>query len=488
MGLISCCFGKCDNDYKDEASSCRTQLITSRDSDCDSSTTGWEHTTIFSSCSDESCSQVMTDSQILREDHFKHLTSEPTTEEVLNGLSAVDENKFILDGEKSLTTYQSFGENSSAYTTSRRASISLSINYNAVTETLDIFINNCRNLPPADPCRNTSDPYVQVYLLPDTSQNGKRLTKIKYDTLNPNYEERLAPPFHLSQDSQEEYKLWITVWQADVGYHHQKPMKKNLKNYMKLCLGEVIIPITSTLLHRFENLTFALKDATAKSSLKQHNNFEDSMPIVTGYICLKLRFVLKHCSQISMSFDNAKVNRNNNVEMVKMNTQALGSLEIRILFARELPLRNSGKPPKPYCKCCLINVEDSDTPSEPLRQQTPIENSTCNPKWNHTIIYRNFTLQQLKDCCLEITVWDHRRSMHRKFLGGVQLSNKVNFDSSSDFANLIEADKSEQQLWTELLEGEDRIWNEAVLKLRYFKPIVCNRSDDSLCSTLIDDF
>ena len=76
----------------------------------------------------------------------------------------------------------------------------------------------------------------------------------------------------------------------------------------------------------------------------------------------------------------------------------LGSLEIKLCGAKDLPVRSTGKPPRPYCKCYLFSLRSNSKPIEPLKQKTPIANRTCNPKWNHTLVYQNFSLNQLKDC------------------------------------------------------------------------------------------
>ena len=43
----------------------------------------------------------------------------------------------------------------------------------------------CKNLAKANEKRDTSDPYVKAYLLPDKSRGGKKKTKIKKAMLNP---------------------------------------------------------------------------------------------------------------------------------------------------------------------------------------------------------------------------------------------------------------------------------------------------------------
>lgn len=104
-----------------------------------------------------------------------------------------------------------------------------------------------------------------------------------------------------------------------------------------------------------------------------------------------------------------------------VNPRALGALEIRVIGAEGLPLRDSEKPPKPYCKVFLFcNQQTSLGLSNGLKQTTPIENSTCNPQWNHPVQYHNLTLEILRDCCLEISVWDDFKRKKNEFIGGIR--------------------------------------------------------------------
>lgn len=47
---------------------------------------------------------------------------------------------------------------------------------------------------------------------------------------------------------------------------------------------------------------------------------------------------------------------------------------------------------------------------------------TLNPHYNHTFVYKDVSLEQLTDMCLELTVWDREALSSNDFLGGVRLS------------------------------------------------------------------
>lgn len=56
------------------------------------------------------------------------------------------------------------------------------------------------------------------------------------------------------------------------------------------------------------------------------------------------------------------------------------------------------------------------------KQKTHVAKRTCNPKWNHTFLYEDVSLDELKERCLELTLWDYDRLTSNDFLGGVRLS------------------------------------------------------------------
>ena len=45
-----------------------------------------------------------------------------------------------------------------------------------------------------------------------------------------------------------------------------------------------------------------------------------------------------------------------------------------------------------------------------------------NPQYNHTFVYKELTLEQLRGMCLELTAWDREAMGSNEFLGGVRLS------------------------------------------------------------------
>lgn len=56
------------------------------------------------------------------------------------------------------------------------------------------------------------------------------------------------------------------------------------------------------------------------------------------------------------------------------------------------------------------------------KQKTPVFKKSCNPKWNHNFVYDDVSLDDLRERCLELTIWDYDKITSNDFLGGVRLS------------------------------------------------------------------
>ncbi|KAL0174145.1 hypothetical protein M9458_030113, partial [Cirrhinus mrigala] len=54
------------------------------------------------------------------------------------------------------------------------------------------------------------------------------------------------------------------------------------------------------------------------------------------------------------------------------------------------------------------------------RQKTRVLKRTVNPMFNHTMVYDGFRAEDLKEACVELTVWDRDR-LANHLLGGLRL-------------------------------------------------------------------
>lgn len=96
----------------------------------------------------------------------------------------------------------------------------------------------------------------------------------------------------------------------------------------------------------------------------------------------------------------------------------------RIMLGR----RNSGRNIEPKSVNVPLFIKRSlflssyvlpDT-SKKSYQKTRVIKRDSNPIFNHTIVYDGFHTEDLKDACVELTVWDHEK-LTNHFLGGIRL-------------------------------------------------------------------
>jgi len=46
----------------------------------------------------------------------------------------------------------------------------------------------------------------------------------------------------------------------------------------------------------------------------------------------------------------------------------------------------------------------------------------CNPVWSHTFVFEDVSLLDLRERCLELTIWDYEKLGSNDFLGGARLN------------------------------------------------------------------
>lgn len=60
--------------------------------------------------------------------------------------------------------------------------------------------------------------------------------------------------------------------------------------------------------------------------------------------------------------------------------------------------------------------------SKATKHKTPIIKKSVNPQWNHTFAFSGLNSRDIRNVCLELTVWDKESLSSNIFLGGVRLS------------------------------------------------------------------
>ncbi|KAL3218982.1 hypothetical protein MRX96_031243 [Rhipicephalus microplus] len=282
----------------------------------------------------------------------------------------------------------------------------------------EVHVRECRNLAPVDTKRNRSDPYVKVYLLPDKTKSGKRKTKVKKHTLNPVFEEVLK--FRVTMSELQARTLWLSVWHSDMFGRND-------------FLGEVMLPLTYETLEKTEVRCFALQE-----------RFEcPEVPLsYKGDILLALKYMPPDVTSRSIKQGPVR-----------------GSLHVLVKEARNLTATRSNGTSDPFCKSYLLPDRTKGS-----KQKTPVVKKSCNPKWNHTFVYPDVSLDELKDRCLELTIWDYDKITSNDFLGGVRLGLGTGKLYGRD-VDWMDSHGEEVTLWRSMLERPN-LWIDGSLLLR----------------------
>ncbi|KAF8785627.1 Synaptotagmin-like protein 4 like protein [Argiope bruennichi] len=293
--------------------------------------------------------------------------------------------------------------------------------YNYKTSTLEINVKECRNLAAVDVKRNRSDPYVKVYLLPDRTKSGKRKTKVKKHTLNPVFDESLK--FHVTINELIIRTLWLSVWHSD---------RFGRNDF----LGEVMLPLGND----------AVENSGSKwYPLQERLETLDAPVSYKGDLILALKYAPPDVTSRKFS--------------KKPGVPVKGSLEVLVREARNLMATRSNGTSDPFCKSYLLPDK-----SKSGKQKTPVFKKSCNPKWNHTFIYEDVSLDDLKERCLELTIWDYDKITSNDFLGGVRLCLGTGKYQGRE-VDWMDSVGEERSLWYTMLERPNT-WVDGSLLLR----------------------
>ncbi|XP_043252616.1 uncharacterized protein LOC122397499 isoform X1 [Colletes gigas] len=311
--------------------------------------------------------------------------------------------------------------------------VEFALQYDYKHLTFEVHVTKCKNLAPVDVKRKRSDPYVKVYLLPDKSKSGKRKTKVKKHTLNPEFNETLK--FHMSLSGLETRTLWLTVWHSDMFGRND-------------FLGEVQMPL--------ENKIF--DDPTPKwYPLQERTEPFDDPVAYKGEVIVGLKFVPPDPTQQ----DREREMGSDRGAFKSKKNWSRGALHVLVKEARNLQTRgkNTGTC-DPFCKSYLL----PDKGRSGKQKTGVVRRSGGSPVWGHTFIYKDVSLQELAERGLELTVWDHDRIASNEFLGGVRfnLGTGKHYGKPVDW---MDATGRELSLWQSMLERPN-FWVEGAVTLR----------------------
>uniref|UniRef100_A0A8B9JH40 Synaptotagmin-like 2a n=1 Tax=Astyanax mexicanus TaxID=7994 RepID=A0A8B9JH40_ASTMX len=285
-----------------------------------------------------------------------------------------------------------------------KGTIQFAINYVQKLAEFHIFIVQCRDLAVAEPKRNRSDPYVKCYLLPDKEKLGKRKTSVKKKTLNPTYNEILR--FKITLDNLKSHTLNLSVW-------HNDTFGKNS------FLGEVDVDLSEWDFSNSHMMDYALK----------------------GRVNLKVRSKQKYIHVLLIAGKKTPQN---------------GEVQIWVKECKNLPARRGTI--DPFIKCAVL----PDT-ARKGRQKTRVVKRTANPVFNHTMVYDGLRPEDLREACVELTVWDHDR-LSNHFIGGLRLGLGTGKSYGSE-VDWMDSNTAEAGLWKRMTESQNE-WVEDVIPLR----------------------
>uniref|UniRef100_A0ABM5FW54 Synaptotagmin-like protein 2 isoform X5 n=2 Tax=Pogona vitticeps TaxID=103695 RepID=A0ABM5FW54_9SAUR len=297
-----------------------------------------------------------------------------------------------------------------------KGNIQFAIDYVEQLKELHIFIAQGKDLAVADVKKQRSDPYVKSYLLPEKYKLGKRKTSVKKKTLNPVFNEILR--YKVDKELLATQKLNISVW-------HNDTFGRNS------FLGEVELDLGSWDWNDKQNkqmIWYPLKPRTPLASLEAENR---------GEIKIALQYVPQPTGG--------------------KKTPATGEVHIWVKECNDLPILRGNKL-NSFVKCTIL----PDT-SRKSRQKTRAVAKTTNPIFNHTMVYDGFRPEDLKEACVELTVWDHNK-LANHFLGGLRigLGTGKSYGTPVDW---MDSTCDEINLWERMINSPNT-WVEDTLPLR----------------------
>ncbi|XP_077001726.1 synaptotagmin-like protein 5 isoform X2 [Tamandua tetradactyla] len=298
--------------------------------------------------------------------------------------------------------------------------ILLHISYCYKTGGLYIFVKNCRNLAIGDEKKQRTDAYVKSYLLPDKSRNNKRKTKIRTGT-NPEFNETLK--YTISHTQLETRTLQLSVW------HYDRFGRNSF-------LGEVEIPFDSWNFENPNDEWFVLQPK-AEFTPDIGLQYKGELTVVLCYVPPKETLMLPLGQlQGKKTFKKGKKKESPVISG--------GVLEVFIKEAKNLTAVKSGGTSDSFVKGYLLPDD-----SKASKHKTLVIKKSVNPQWNHTFTFSGLHPQDIKNVCLELTIWDKEAFSSNIFLGGVRLNTGSGMSHGKN-VDWMDSQGEEQRLWQQM--------------------------------------
>uniref|UniRef100_A0A673GAV2 Synaptotagmin-like protein 4 n=1 Tax=Sinocyclocheilus rhinocerous TaxID=307959 RepID=A0A673GAV2_9TELE len=303
--------------------------------------------------------------------------------------------------------------------------IFFSLSYDEPSQSLSIVVRECKGLAYADAAKKKCNPYVKAYLLPDKS---KKKTSIKHN-INPSFKETLK--YSISRTQLMTRTLQLSVWHYDRFGHNA-------------FLGEVEVPMDSHDIDSAHQECMALRGKAAAQPASPFDQYK-------GELVISLKCVTAYKTHAEDSNGKGK------------KTIPADGTELHVLIkeAKNLTAMKTGGTCDSFVKGYLLPSKSKSS----SKKKTPVVKKTKNPNYNHTFVYNDLSLEQLKDVCLELTVWDRESLSSNDFLGGVRLSLGGMTIKEGKEKWMADSTREEILLWKKMMQYPDS-WAEGTLPLR----------------------
>ncbi|KAG7266520.1 hypothetical protein CRUP_036536, partial [Coryphaenoides rupestris] len=272
--------------------------------------------------------------------------------------------------------------------------------------------------------------YVKCYLLPEKSRQSKRKTMVKRNTVNPVFNEKLK--YSVGRQELEHHSLGIGVW-------HSGRLRRNA------FLGEVMVSLD------VQDLDSPLEECAALMAKTASGPPDSAFAHYKGELVISLKYV------------TSKKTTTTAVEKIrgkKAKAEEGGELHVLIKEAKSLIAMKTGATSDPFVKGYLFPANAKST-----KRKTPVVKKSVNPHFDHTFVYKELSLEMLRDMCVELTVWDRENMSSNEFMGGVRLSTGTGARTTGKDSVEMDSVGEEVSLWEKMMQYPDS-WAEGSLPLR----------------------
>jgi len=268
------------------------------------------------------------------------------------------------------------------------------IKYDFNTQTLIVKVIQAVDLPAMD-LGGVSDPYVKVYLIPETKGQKKFETKVHRKTLNPFFNQTFEFK-NLPYAETFDKTLMFSIFDYDRFSKHDQ-------------IGEVKLPLCQI------DLAQTISEWKDVQSNKEDDQY-------LGDVCFSLRYV-----------------------------PTSGKLTVGILECKRLKKMDITGASDPYVKIKLLDAKGKRIGK---KKKTTVKNANLNPYYNESFV---FMVEQsmLRKVTLEITVLDYDRIGGSDPIGKVRLGYSRKKLEKKHWAEMVENPRRPVIHWHVLQDAED---------------------------------